>query len=383
MSLTTTDTESYANAFADALARIRSTVPVMGRDRPRVGRDDLTYVRCNDSTWVDGFWSGQLWLAYDVTNDPFFLEAARDQRPYFVDRLARPESHDHDLGFLFSLSVVADYKVTGDLEARRLGLEAAASLAQRYNEAGRFIRAWNPWNARDHSEERSNEGRMIIDTLENLALLYWAATETGEDRYARIATAHADTALERLVREDGSTFHLFDFEPGTCTPIGGGTHQGHADGSCWARGQAWGIHGYAQIHAYTGEERFRHAARRIADHAIPLLPEDRVPYWDFDLPPDGPHHRDSSAAAIMASGLFLLADALPEGPAEAYREVALDILDNLIEHYMVPPGRTAEGLLLHGASNVPGGLCDTLLPYGDYFFLEALQRARGRRDFFW
>lgn len=383
MSFTMSHTDRYATALDQAFRRIRSTVPAMGRDRPRVGKSDLTYVRCNESTWVDGFWSGQLWLAYDETKDPFFLKAAREQRPYFVRRLARPDSLDHDLGFLYSLSVVADYKLTGDEEAMRLGLEAAEVLAARFNPKGRFIRAWNPWNRRDHSEERSNAGRMIIDTLENLALLYWATSVTGDARFADVATAHADTSLEYLVRDDGSTFHLYDFDPDTGRPIKGGTHQGYADDSCWARGQGWGIHGYALIHAYTGAERFHDAARKIADFALPRLPEDRVPLWDFDVPEEGPRYRDSSAGAIMASGLFLLADRLPEGTADAYRDAADEILTSLVRKYAVPPDTRAEGLLLHGASNVPGGLNDTMLPYGDYFYLEALQRARGKSRFFW
>ena len=109
MTASTATTETFAQALSDAWAAIRRTIPRLGTERPRIGNPDLTYERCGDSDWVDSFWNGQLWLAYAETGDQAFFAAARAQRPYFVDRLARPASHNHDLGFLYSLSTVADY----------------------------------------------------------------------------------------------------------------------------------------------------------------------------------------------------------------------------------------------------------------------------------
>jgi len=375
---------TYSDVLTQAFAHIRRIIPVMGTDRPRIGRADLTYERCDDNTWVDGFWSGQLWLAYAVTRDPVFLEAARAQRPYFVARLDRPQSHDHDLGFLYSLSLVADYRLTGDEAAREGGLRAAAALAGRYNPIGRYIYAWND-RADDACSQAREQGRIIIDCMENLGLLFWAARQTGLTRYAEIATAHSHTTADHIVRADGSTYHSFPFDPATGEPLRGETVQGYADESCWSRGQAWGIHGFALAHSYTHDPRFRVISATLAAYALARLPEDRVPLWDYRLPASEIPYRDSSAAAIMAAGLFLLADQFEEDApdAEHYRAEARAILNGLIAGYTTFAHPGAEGLLLHGASHVSQGLADTMLPYGDYCFVEALLRAQDYRAFFW
>ncbi|MHB8644342.1 MAG: glycoside hydrolase family 88 protein [Thermomicrobiales bacterium] len=363
---------------------IARTIPRMGHDRPSIGRPDLTYARCGPSEWVDGFWSGQLWLAYEETGDALFFEAARAQRSSFADRLSRPESHNHDMGFLYTLSAVADYKVTRDAEARRIGLAAADTLVNRYHAAGRFIPAWNGTPRETTEQQYRKRGKIIIDSMENLALLYWATEETGEPRYAAVANAHAITSCAYLVRPDGSTYHTFDFDPLTGAPIGGFTHQGYADESCWSRGQAWGIDGFTRAFAYTGDARFQETARRLAEYAIAHLPADGVPYWDYALPDDAPHYRDSAAAAITAAGLFALADTLHDATTAArYRTTAWVILSALMARYTTEGNAEAEGLLLHGASNVSAGKSDTMLPYGDYFFVEALLRANGRTHFYW
>lgn len=370
---------TYADTLTQAYDTIRRTIPKMGTDRPRRGHGDLTYERCGPKDWVDGFWSGQLWLAYADTDDSVFLDAARAQMPYFYERLDRPESHDHDLGFLYSLSLVAAYKLTGDEAARAGALRAADSLAGRYNAKGRFIRAWNEWPNR-----ASNEGRIIIDCLENLALLNWATEQTGAARYRDIAIAHAHTNTDHIVRADGSSYHTFHFDPATGDPLRGETVQGFADESCWSRGQSWAIHGYAVTYGYTGEARFLQTAIKLADYALARLPDDHVPVWDYLLPDDQPPYRDTSAGAIMAAGLFALADHLTEtAQAEHYRSAARAILDGLIAGYTTFDQPAAEGLLREGAAFVNAGYANNMLPYGDYFFVEALQRASGRTAFFW
>jgi unsaturated chondroitin disaccharide hydrolase len=370
---------TYGEVLTQAFDSIRRTIPAMGTDRPWLGRADLTYERCDPNNWVDGFWSGQLWLAYALTQDPVFMQAARAQRPYFVERLDRPQSHDHDLGFLYSLSLVADYKLTGDEEARLGGLRAAQLLANRYNANGRFIRAWNDWE-----DSIDNQGRMIIDCLENLGLLFWATQRTGEDRYREVALTHAHTTADFIVRADGSTYHSFVFDPDTGEPLRGETVQGYDDESCWSRGQSWGIHGFALAHAYTGVPRFRDTAARLAEYALAHLPDDSVPLWDYLLPEGAPPYRDSSAGAILAAGLFLLADQFDDDVCgERYRTAGRAVLDGLIAGYTTFDRPGAEGLLLHGASHVSRGYSDTMLPYGDYFFVEALLRAQGYRAFFW
>lgn len=380
--------EMISTALHSALEIIRRTIPQMQTNRPKIGRPDLTYVHCGDTDWVDGFWSGQLWLAYSCTQDVQFFKAAREQQPYFAERIKRPESHDHDLGFLYSLSCVADYKLTKSEVARDLAVEAARSLILRFNPSGQFIRAWNEWPGDSPEFKLRKRGKIIVDCMENLALLYWASQITGEAQFSEIATAHANTVITHVVRPDNSTYHTYDFDPTTGQPIGGFTAQGYADESCWSRGQAWAIHGFAQTYAYTSQTLYKETACRLADYAINNLPEDFVPYWDYRLPAQVEHYRDSSAGAITSSGLFLLADLLEKDheleKAAQYREVAWKMLAALIEGYTTIKFEQAEGLLLHGASHVSAGYADNMLPYGDYFYLEALLRARRQPQvFFW
>ncbi len=371
-------------ALEAAWGTIRRTIPKMGLERPRIGNPDLTYERCGPGDWVASFWSGELWLAYEQTRDPVYLDAARAQRPYFAEELHRPEHHTHDLGFLYTLSAVADYKVTGDPEARRMGIAAADALARRFNPRGRFIQAWNPAPHDPPEFAARKPGKMIVDCMENLALLYWVAKETGDARYAEIADAHAETSIEFLVRPDGSTYHTLDFDPQTGTPLGGSTHQGFADDSCWSRGQSWAIHGFTIAYGYTGNARYVETARRLADYALAHLPADGVPEWDYLLTGDAPRYRDSSAAAIMAAGLLALADATGAGEgADRYRNAALHTIRTLIRDYTTADYPDAEGLLLHGASHVTAGRADTMLPYGDYFYLEAMLRALSRTRGYW
>lgn len=380
--------ETITKALNIALDTIARTIPKMGTDRPKIGRPDLTYVRCNDHDWVDGFWSGQLWLAYSITQNELFLKAAQAQLPYYADRINRPDSHDHDMGFLYSLSCVASFKLTQNLESKDLALAAARSLISRYNPKGQFIRAWNDWDHDTAEFKERKRGKIIIDSMENLGLLFWATQMTGDERFSNVAIAHANTVERYIVRPDSSSYHTFDFNPDTGQPIGGFTAQGYADESCWSRGHSWGIHGFAQCYAYTGQTLFKDTACRLADYTIKHLPSDYVPYWDYMLPADVPHYRDSSAGAIASSGLYLLADLLEKDgeleKAQEYRSIAWKILASLFQEYTTAKFEQAEGLLLQGASHVTAGYFDNMLPYGDYFYLESLLRARGQpQTFFW
>jgi unsaturated chondroitin disaccharide hydrolase len=357
---------------------IKRTIPKMNADRPCMGREDLTYTRCGDRDWVDGFWSGQLWLGYSETGDEVFLDAAHAQLPYFYDRLDRPETHDHDLGFLYSLSLVASFKLTGDTTARDGALRAAEALARRYNPKGQFIRAWNDWGPMD------NRGRMIIDCLENLGLLFWATEVTGEARFAEIATRHAHTTRRYILRADGSSYHSFVFDPDTGEPLRGETYQGYSNESRWSRGQSWGVHGFSQIYRYTHDPAFLAAAQQMADFVLAHLPDDAIPYWDYALPPNELQFRDTSAAAVTAAGLIALADQVTEtADAERYTDTAQRMLVSLSTHYSTRGYAEAEGLLVQGAADVPRGLSSAMLPYGDYYYVEALLRALGRKVFFW
>ncbi len=318
----------------------------------------------DDGGWVGGHWVGLLWRAYEHTHDAALARGARA----WAARLA-PRQEDrttHDLGFLFELSHVLGARITGDPSLKPAALVAAKTLSRRFDERGKLFPAWN-----------SQPGRAIIDTMMNLNLLFWASQETGDPLYARQATDHARTALTCLVRPDGSTAHLADFDPATGAFLRQGTHQGLSPTSCWSRGQSWAVYGFANIYGVTGDDAFLSAARKLAEYALRRLPADHVPYWDYDSPLIPNDVRDSSAAAILAAGLFKLSTTDPDAnQSRRWRHEAAVILESLWECYS-SRGAPEPSILLHGTRNKPGGSLDHGLIYGDYYFVEALVQAAG------
>lgn len=370
-------------ALARCVERLRTLMPVVGLRNPKIGLPDLTWSYCGPYDWVVGFQSGQLWLALQLTGDPVFLNAARARRPVFAGILRNRHARDHDLGFQFSLSCVADHLMTADRQARRMALEAARALLARYHEEGGYIQAWNARAAHGAMKPEFAAGRIIADTMQNLALLLWAHRETGETDFRDVARGHAATTARHLVRDDGTSFHTFVFDAASGKPLRGETHQGLADDSCWSRGQAWMIHGFAQCALTTGEGFCLDTARKLAAKAEALMGDDRVPAWDYAAPDRRTAPRDSSAGAIMAAGLFILARLTEGEEAARWLGFAHRLLDGLLDTCDLTQDPRAHGFLAHGAAHVRAGYSDTMLPYGDYYFMEALLRALGHTEFFW
>ncbi|MGD8174770.1 glycoside hydrolase family 88 protein [Marinimicrobium sp. ARAG 43.8] len=374
---------AHREALMRCVKRLHESRIIAGVRNPKVGKEGNRWSYCKGYDWVMGFYSGQLWLAYQLTGDPALREAAQSRRSQFRAVLEDRKARDHDIGFLFSLHSVADWQLTGDKEARDMGLEAARSLLGRFREEGGYIQAWTPRGPHDREQARFANGRMIADTMQNLALLHWAHRETGVRDFYDVATIHADTTRRHLVRKDATSFHTFLFDPASGEPLRGETHQGYSDDSCWARGQSWLIHGFANGYAATGDSRSLDSARAVADKAMSLMGETSVPVWDFSLPADGSHPIDSSAGAVMSAGMYLLADLTDGEESEKWRTHARRLLDGLLEQCDLTGTPGAEGLLAHGAAFVPAGRSDAMLPYGDYYFMEALMRSLGHRQFFW
>jgi unsaturated chondroitin disaccharide hydrolase len=223
-------------------------------------------------------------------------------------------------------------------------------------------------------------GRMIVDCLMNLPLLFWASYETGDAKYADVALAHARTTLKYMVRADGTTFHTFFFDQATGTPIGGKTAQGYSDDSFWSRGQAWAIYGFALAADWTGDAGFLDAALRLAERFWSSLGYDLIPLWDFNLPPDAPHKRDSSAGAITACGMWKLAALTGDS---SLRERAERLITRLIEACF-ESAPEAQGLLRDSSYNVnTGHAVEQFMPFGDYYFLEGLVKLSGIDVDFW
>lgn len=317
--------------------------------------------------WVDGFWVGLLWLAYAHTGEGELEAAARQ----WAARLAwlRDDLGTHDLGFLFGLSHVLGARISGDASLLDNALAAARTTARRYNPRGEYLQAWGTPDG-----SRPERGRTIIDVMTNLGLLFWASAHSRDPVFARLAACHARTSRLVLVRPDGSTAQVADFDPDSGAFLRQDTHQGWSPASCWSRGHAWGLYGFAATWASTGDEVFLCTARRLAEYALRRAPADLVPYWDYDCPDIPATPRDSSAAAVLAAGLLELAAAEPDpGLAGRWRGHAEALLHSLWHNYSARPvGWPC--FLLHGSRSVPHGLADSGLIYGDYYLLEALTR---------
>jgi unsaturated chondroitin disaccharide hydrolase len=315
--------------------------------------------------WTAGFWIGLLWLSYLSTGESNWRNKAEE----WARRLeCRKYDHfTHDMGFLFQPSFVRGYSATGDEYFRNVALCACSSLASRYNPVGRFIPAW------DVSEDQIFSGRTIVDTAMNLPILYWGTRNGGDAKWADIADNVAATIRKHHVRHDGSTFHVVDFNPMRGTAVSYTTHQGYAANSCWSRGQAWAIYGFSQLYGLTKNPDDLETAKCMADYFMNHLPDDVIPYWDFEAPNIPYEPKDSAAAAIAASGLLELNRVL--GGDSTYLSVAKEILLVLAADYMNmdKDALNQQGILLKGAVDVPrGSAIDESIIYGDHYFMEAL-----------
>jgi unsaturated chondroitin disaccharide hydrolase len=378
----TLNADRHQQALQRCVAKLRDTMPVIGLRNPKIGMSGNRWIYCSPFDWVVSFHAGQLWLALQLTGDPAFLNAARARRPVFRGILKHRRAQDHDLGFQFSLSCVAEWLLTGEREPHAMALEAAGLLLDRYRPEGRYIQAWNALPSHGGMDAQFANGRIIADTMQNLALLYWAFAETGRVDFREAADGHAETTLNNLVRSDDTSFHTFRFDLASGKPLCGETHQGHADDSCWSRGQAWLIHGFAQSARATGNKAYLEAARRLAVKAEDLMGDDVVPAWDYNAPGGKSVHRDSSAGAVMAAGLYMLAQQ-SEADAARWRDFGDRLIGGLLDTCDLTADPSALGLLTHGAAHVDSGFSDTMLPYGDYYFMEALMRSLGHTQFFW
>ena len=360
-----------------AVESVRGNIPRFGDRYPHNG-DGMTYILTENNHWMTSFWTGQLWLAYAVTGDDEFRHAAERHLASFEDRLVKRIGESHDLGFLYTLSARAQWQLTGDPAARQLGIDAAERLITRFHPKGEYIQAWGRMN------DPVEGGRMIVDCLMNLPLLFWASYETGDPKFAEIASKHAQTTLRYVVRPGDHTYHTFFFDQETGAPIGGKTAQGYSDDSLWSRGQAWAIYGFALASEWTGSRELLDAASRLAERFWAELGDEPVPLWDFRVPLNGPQKRDSSAGAIAACGMFKLATLVhDEALALDFRERGEQLTIRLTDAcFEIAP--EAQGLLRDSSYNVStNAAVEQYMPFGDYFYLESLVTMTGKAPDFW
>ncbi|MNW41265.1 Unsaturated glucuronyl hydrolase [compost metagenome] len=365
-------------AWEQVRLKVSHTSKRIGDQFPHASLDG-TYVLESPNWWTAGFWPGLLWLLYAETKENSFRIIAEQCEQKLDAVLDGFEKLDHDLGFIWTLTSIANYKLSGNAESRRRAIKAASHLMGRFNLKGNYIRAWNPWR-----EGEQNEGLAIIDCVMNLTLLFWASKESKDPRFSHIANAHLQTVLTHFIRSDGSVKHIVRFDPNTGEVVEFLGGQGYGPESSWSRGNAWAIYGLALAYHHTRNQEYLDGAKRTAHYFLAQLPEDHVPEWDFRAPVETRHLRDSSAGACAACGLLLLSELVTEDEALVYRRAGERILESLYRNYGAFNNEMEEGLILHGTGHCPEQhYIDVPLIYGDYFFVEGLARIKGGISISW
>lgn len=319
--------------------------------------------------WTNGFFGGIIWQMYAETKSSKYLEMARIQEKKLDQCFELFEGIHHDAGFMWLLTAVADYKLTGWKEAKIRGLHAATILAGRFNVNGDYIRAWNGPGGSDY-------GSVIIDSLMNMSLLHWAYEETKDPRFQAIAMKHTDTIAKHFVREDGSVKHIVKFNPETGAATGSLGGQGYGHGSAWSRGQAWALYGFSNAYRHTKKAEYLHMACKTANYFQKnLRAEDAVPI-DF-CQPEEEIYEDNSAACIAASGFLELASLVDgEKEKQQYWETAWRLIRRVYEKRSCLDRNTDALVMQCAVSYREREAGPHTLIYADYFYLEALLKLR-------
>ena len=383
------DTSIVEQGFTRAEQQLSNqlTAVTEATEYPRTrGKDGkLKVTRKND--WTEGFYPGCLWYVYEYTNKEDWKKAAIKWTES-LEPLKKMTNH-HDIGFLMYCSFGNAYRLTGNEAYKDVLVESARSLCTRFNEKTGCIKSWNyrkSWNGKDEWFYP-----VIIDNMMNLELLYFATKVTGDSVYAKVANRHAETTAKNQFREDYSNYHVVNYDAETGEVLNQATCQGFSDNSAWARGQAWAIYGYTMAYRETHRQDFLDMAVHTADFWLnhPNLPEDGIPYWDFnagqeDYVPDWNYDpeifkvvpRDASAAAIVASAFLELSGYVTDG--KKYSAAAAHILKSLSSPaYLAEPGTNCNFILMHSVGSIPHGEeIDVPLIYADYYYLEALMRYK-------
>jgi len=371
--------EVFKYKFPDS-ATIQNVYP-MNTHTTQPGGKPITEAQAGANIgWTTGFWTGMLWLSYEITEDEHYLHTLEKHINSFKERVEKEiDTNTHDLGFLYSISCIAANKITGNEEAKIAALAAADLLMHRFIEKAGIFQAWGDMN---NPNER---GRMIIDCLMNLPLLYWASEVSGKSIYKDAAYLHAKNAFKYIVREDASTYHTYFFDTETGEPRFGKTFQGYSDDSCWARGEAWGIYGFTLSYLYTKDPTFLEMSKKLANYFLNRSPEDLVVYWDLIFSDESREPKDSSSSAIAVCGLLELIKHIPDGAEKQYySNAAYKILHSLYENYSSRKDESINALILHGVYSKPGNyFVDEANLWGDYYFFEALVRVTKDWNPYW
>jgi unsaturated chondroitin disaccharide hydrolase len=339
---------------------------------PRNIPDSMTRWTLRDAyspeEWCSGFWPGILWYDYENTQDRYIKQQA-EQYTATLGYLSRRPAFDHDLGFLIFCSYGNGYRLTHNPAYKQVIFDTADTLATLFNPRVGALLSW------PRLVNRLGGHNVIMDNMMNLEMLMWASKNGGNPHLAEIAVSHADRTMENQFRPDYTSYHVAIYDSLTGEFIKGITFQGYSDKSMWARGQAWAIYGFTMMYRETNDRRYLDFVQKVADAYLSRLPEDYIPYWDFDAP-DIPHApRDASSACITASALLELCTYLPGTKGDAYRTAAEKMLQSLnTKQYR--SGTAKPSFLLHSVGHLPIDMeeVDASVIYADYYYIEALTR---------
>lgn len=322
--------------------------------------------------WTNGFWPGIMWLMYAGTKNDMYKDIAIRGEELLETAAANFDCLYHDVGFMWHISSGAHYRITGDLKAKSRAMYMAASLASRYNMNTKSIRAF---------QEEARSTWVIIDSLMNLPLLYWASRETNDPRFSLFAQSHVDTVLENHVRKDGSVNHIlsYDLHTGEFLGVLPGQGSGALDSS-WTRGQAWAVYGLTLSYIHTQKEEYLNAAKNVAHYFIAAVSDnDYVPQYDFRQPYDC-KDVDTSAGAITACGLIELAKVVPECEKALYLNAAIKMVKALVERYC--DWTENDDAILQGVA-ASSKVMNVSNVFGEYYLIEAIYKLKGFEPMFW
>lgn len=362
---------------ADFLARVEKKLSIMA---PQIGGNFPYTVNATGEwrpkgeensifNWTNGYWPGMMWLMYIKTGEEQYRTYAEECEEKLDEALNVFSGLHHDVGFMWSLTSVANYKITGDKRARMRALHAATILAGRFNPMAKFIRAWN-WSS-------APKGWAIVDSMMNIPILEWAAKDSSEPdpRFSHVARLHADTIMRAFVRPDGSVNHIVDFDTTTGEALATPGGQGYASGSSWSRGQSWALYGFVAAYLNSGKQEYLDAAKKVAHYFMANVKPGELPLLDFRAPRE-PVYYDASAAAIAACGLIEIAGVVDEMEADTYYDAAIAYLKVLDKNCNY---NEDELVLLQnnsGSYHEKGSIHNPYI-FGDYYLLEALMKLYG------
>ena len=356
--------------MAVGVNQYKHLMQILPADRMPKTFEKNALVTSDTNWWCSGFYPGTLWYLFENTGDTVIKSEAIKRLGILEKEKFRTE--DHDLGFMMYCSFGNAYRITKQPAYKEVVLQSAVSLSTRYRPIIKSIQSWN--------KSDRFQCPVIIDNMMNLELLSWASKNGGNKKLGEIAINHANSTIKNHFRPDGSSYHVLDFDLTTGKLLKSVTSQGAADSSAWARGQAWALYGFTMFYRFEKDEAYLNQAQKIANFVLnhPNLPKDKVMFWDFDAPGIPNALRDASAAAITASALLELGQFTKGKDKRKYVSAAKKILQTLSSpKYLAENGTNGGFILKHGVGALPyNSEVDVPLTYGDYYFIEALNRYK-------